>query len=74
MYEINLCSPIYHVTPASGFNVRVVRFLLLSNLILLFLMYIIILVFLKKSIHNLKSESEDNGRKLQDKQNFLRVL
>ena len=71
MYQYNVCSPIWHKTPA-GSDLRLMRYMLLVVLISLFLMYLIITVILKRSIRNLKAD--DSGNRLEQQSNFFKVL
>lgn len=68
---MNKCSLIGNKT-ATGFNIQATRYLLLTDLFCLFIIYLIILVILKKSVHNLKSE--DSGSRLEERERFLKVL
>lgn len=65
MYEINLCSPFWDRTPTSNFDIKLIRTLLLSVLLLLYLMYLVIHLLLKKAVNNLKSE--ETGQRLYQK-------
>ena len=71
MYQYNICSPIWHTTPA-GFDLRLMRYMFLVVLISLFFMYLVIMVILKRSIRNLKAD--DSGSRLEQQQNFFKVL
>ena len=52
---MNRCSSFWNVVPGTELNVFVIRLLMVSELLALFLMFSIILFILKKSIHNLSS-------------------
>lgn len=68
MYELNDCSPIWNQTPVGGFNVHVVRMLLITSLLLLSLLYLIISLLLRKAISNM---SEEDASALQHSKQML---
>ena len=57
MYEINRCSPILSHPPSSSINLHVIRMLQLTTLLLLYIMFIVLKWFQKRS----KSQSENDG-------------
>lgn len=69
---MNRCSSFWNVVPGTELNVFVIRMLMVSEIFVLFVMYVILLFILKKSIHNLSSE-EGSESKLTHFQSYFNV-
>lgn len=72
MYEINTCSPFLDQTSSSQFPTRLVRILLLTVLFLLYMMYLVLNLLLRRSLHTMKGE--DNGDKYSKQEVLLKVI
>jgi hypothetical protein len=58
MYEINICSPIWDITPDGELNARAIRIFFVVDLLLLCIGYNIIAFILRKQINKLRLEDK----------------
>ena len=53
MFDLNFCSPLFDVLP-NGTSLRAIRLIMISDLLILYVAYLIISLILNRSINSLK--------------------